>query len=375
MRWAALALLAATLSSAPARAASAPQAAPELVRLDRELTDIEIQAAPDSLLRFRAELDAAMIGAVPSPANAALYSRILARLGRALEQAPENMALRTALSQVRFDQKNYPAALAEADAVLARDPLNKEALTLKHFSEGRAAMNVDAADHSSPALPARRFHFSAPVKLARAAAPPELIARGAAPAAPGPFPLLPLAGAAALGLAAYEISRSRAAYESADGLDDEHPKPVGRLQRLVAGAILAGAAVAVSAAPVALGYATNVGMKTTNELPKVFARVIAYEPGTTIPETIGRTDQAHAFVTAAEDIAGFNAAQIPQRLGIAPSAQYLVIRFPVPLVGISSPLTFDHPLFVGGGLTAGGAREYFIANDLIPTMATYELLK
>ena len=76
-----------------------------------------------------------------------------------------------------------------------------------------------------------------------------------------------------------------------------------------------------------------------------------------------------------EDIEGLNAADIPLRLGIAPSSEYLVIQFPTPTTGIATPLAFDHPLFVGGGLTSGGAREFFVANDFIPKIATIEVVK
>jgi tetratricopeptide (TPR) repeat protein len=437
-------LLAASAAAADSSAFAAPAAAaeadvsksgPELLRLDRDLSKIQdakengrvtSERYKEFLVRFRTELDAAMSEAPPSAANTALHSRILARLGEfkqaadalgvALSRDPVNRDLRLALSQVRFDEKNYPAALVEADAVLARDPDNKEALALKHFSEGRAAMNGAEPGDRSPAAPARkpfarRFHFAGsdpatlpfklPVKMTPAAEPRDLKA-GGAPASPGPLPLVPLAEAAVLGLAAYEVSRSRAAYASTDGLDDEHPKPVGRYQRLVAGAILAGAlggvlytagAAVVSAAPLALGYATSIGnhglrlatseagainpgeVKAVNDIPKVLARVIPYEPGTEIPEMFGRPDKAHAFVTAAEDISGLNAAELPQRLGIEPARQFLVIRFPAPTVGVSTPLIFDHPSFVGGGLTSGGAREFIIANELIPSVATYEVVK
>ena len=303
MRYAALVLLIA--------ASAAAEPAPELVRLDHRLA--EAQSAPE---RFRAELDEAKAAAPSSPENTALYARILARLGEperaadtlgdALKQYPGEPVLRLALSQARFAAKDYPAALAEADAVLARDPGNKEALVLKHFSEGRVAMS--GAPSLPPPPPARTsasgeaaLPYKLRIKLPPATAPPGLIARGAGPAAPpGPLPLLPLAGVAALGLAAYGVSRSRAAYASVDGLDDEHPKPVGRYQRLVAGAILAGAAgaliytlgaVAVSAAPVALGYATGLAGSE--------AGAINPGPVETLEETIPRTEAA---ATDAEQI-------------------------------------------------------------------------
>jgi hypothetical protein len=160
--------------------------------------------------------------------------------------------------------------------------------------------------HFAPADPAT-LPFKLAVKLPSAAAPPGIIARGDAPASPGPLPLLPLAGAAVLGLAAYEVSRSRGSYESIDGFDDEHPNPVGRYQRLVAGAILAGAlggvlytvgAAMVDAAPIALGYATTVG---SQGIP-----LARYEAGVINPGSAEKAEeavsQAGAAVTEVEQI-------------------------------------------------------------------------
>ncbi|MFI5351262.1 MAG: tetratricopeptide repeat protein, partial [Elusimicrobiota bacterium] len=290
--------------------ADAAQPAAELVRLDRELTGV-LEAKEqgritrdrfeDFAVRFRTNLDAAKAAASPTTANAALCARILGRLGdfkragdvigAALDENPKDLSLRVALSQVRYDEKDYPAALIAADTALALDPSNKEALALKHFSAGRVSMKGDTADNHSLSTgpsPARvfspgRIHFVAadpatlpfqlPVRMPPSAEPPGSIAHGEAPAAPGPLPLLPLAGAAALGLAAYGVSRSRVTYESTEGLDDAHPKPVGRLQRLVAGAILAGAlggvvytvgAALAGASPIALSYAASVGSQDEN---------------------------------------------------------------------------------------------------------------
>jgi tetratricopeptide (TPR) repeat protein len=417
----------------------ASQAAPELVRLDRELTKAQ-QAKEQGLVapekyeafrvRFRAELDAAKAGAPPSPADEALYSRLLARLGesaaaaenltQALATDPKSPALHAALSQVRFDGKNYPAALAEADAALALDPGNRDALALKYFSAGRVAMNGGGSGAPDPSLapPARRpssrrFHFAAPdpatlpyklpVKISPAPEPPALPA-SALPAAPspGPLPLLPLALTVGLGAAAFEVSRSRGAYASADGLDDEHPKPVGKYQRLVAGTILAGAAGAliylsgsalVSAAPAALAYMTNAGtqglrlaaseagainpreINATNDVPRTFARIIAYLPGQEIPDLVGQPGKSHAFVTAAEDIEGLTARQLETRLGIDPAPRYLVIRFPALPEGLATPIDHIDPRFIGEGLTTGGAREFLIPNGPMPPDATYEIVK
>ena len=401
--------------------------APELARLDRRLVEIQEAAergrvAPDRykefVILFRADLEAVKAAAAPSPANIALHARILSRLGesekaaanlaRALKRDSGAPALRVALSQVRFDERNYPAALAEANAALKLDPANREALTLKHFSEGRVAMGGAAAEQAPPA-PAPRavsrkirvarrdpmtLPFKLPVKIARGSPPPDLViaSRDSPPKGPGPLPLLSLAGAASLGFAAFGVARSRGTYESKDGLDDAHPAPVGRGQRFVAGALLS--SMAVSAAPAALVYATSfasqglrltasqVGainpseLKAANEIPKTFARVIPYTPETLDKlRMLGPSNRMQTFVTAAEDIVGLNAQQLQQRLGIERSAEYIVIRFLAPKTGVSSPIIFDHPEFIGKGLTSGGAREFYFPNGFIPADASIEIVK
>ncbi len=127
-----------------------------MARLDQVLTLAQEAKQQDRLAperyaeflkQFRASLDEARAATPPSPVASALYARILARLGDpkqamailapALDQDPENASLRVALGHVRFEEKNYPAAYAEAEAVLKREPKNKEALALKYFSKGR----------------------------------------------------------------------------------------------------------------------------------------------------------------------------------------------------------------------------------------------
>lgn len=152
----------------------ATKAAPELARLDQVLTLAQEakqqgRLAPERyeefLKQFRGSLDTARTVTPPSPAASALYARILARLGEpqeamaaltpALEQDPENPNLRVALGHVRYEEKDYPGALKEAEAVLKRDPTNKEALALKYFSQGRTSGAAGTASIApSQALPA-----------------------------------------------------------------------------------------------------------------------------------------------------------------------------------------------------------------------------
>ncbi len=116
------------------------------------------------LLQFRGSLDIAWAANARSAEDSATYARIIARLGDhaqalavlgpALEQAPDDPDLRLTSGEVRFEQKDYPAALAEANAVLAKDPGNRRALGLKHFSKGRisgAPASSAASPHSGPA--------------------------------------------------------------------------------------------------------------------------------------------------------------------------------------------------------------------------------
>lgn len=77
---------------------------------------------------------------------------------------------------------------------------------------------------------------------------------------------------------------------------------------------------------------------------------------------------------AADDIAGLNAKQIAQRLTISPADSFTVIKFPTPNSGLASPINRLEPGFVGGGRTAGGAREFVIPNGPIPPGATKEIV-
>jgi hypothetical protein len=105
-----------------------------------------------------------------------------------------------------------------------------------------------------------------------------------------------------------------------------------------------------------------------NPVPSTLARVI---PEGVPATTLGRPGAADVFVTAADDIAGMNAAQISQRLTIPQSpTAYRVIEFATPESGIASPVFRSDPGFIGGGRTAGGAREFVIPNQPIAPGAT-----
>jgi len=109
----------------------------------------------------------------------------------------------------------------------------------------------------------------------------------------------------------------------------------------------------------------------TNPIPSRLARVI---PGNVKPTTLGRPGSGDAFVTAADDIAGLNPAQLAERLTIPQSRTFTVIEFDTPASGLASPVFRNNPGFVGGGRTAGGAREFVLPNGPIPEDALIRLV-
>jgi Novel toxin 10 len=108
-----------------------------------------------------------------------------------------------------------------------------------------------------------------------------------------------------------------------------------------------------------------------SEVPTMLARVI---PGKGPFPTFGPPGRADVFVTAAEDIAGMNPSQIAERLTIPESSSYTVVRFSTPSEGLASPVLRTDPGFVGGGYTAGGAREFVLPNGPIPSGASIQVI-
>jgi RHS repeat-associated protein len=104
--------------------------------------------------------------------------------------------------------------------------------------------------------------------------------------------------------------------------------------------------------------------RVANPVSSTLARVI---PEGVPAKTLGRPDAADVFVTATDDIAGMNAAQIAERLTIPESPTgFRIIEFPTPQTGAASPVFRTDPGFIGGGRTLGGAREFVIPNGPIP---------
>jgi RHS repeat-associated protein len=117
-----------------------------------------------------------------------------------------------------------------------------------------------------------------------------------------------------------------------------------------------------------------VGAKICEEaVPSILARVI---PVGTPEVTLSLPTNADVFVTAAEDIAGLNAAQIAERLTIPQSETgFKVFEFTTPSEGLATPVFRTDPGFIQGGSTAGGAREFIIPNGPIPPNATMRIVQ
>ena len=110
----------------------------------------------------------------------------------------------------------------------------------------------------------------------------------------------------------------------------------------------------------------------SNPVPDRMARVI---PGEGPYPKLGPPGRSDVFVTAADDIAGMNAEQISQRLTINPNKKFTVIEFDTPSSGVASPINRPDPGFIGGGRTAGGAREFVIPNQSVPSGSTVRIVQ
>ncbi len=128
---------------------------------------------------------------------------------------------------------------------------------------------------------------------------------------------------------------------------------------------------AVEGAVSSLSRSTSAGVN--NPVPSTLARVV---PGHINSGTLGAPGASDVFVTAADDIAGLNAAQIAERLTIPNSSTgFRVIEFSTPRTGIATPINRADPGFVGFGRTAGGAREFVIPNQAVPSSATIKIVR
>jgi hypothetical protein len=106
----------------------------------------------------------------------------------------------------------------------------------------------------------------------------------------------------------------------------------------------------------------------TNNVPERMARVIRADLLGSI-STIGPPAADDVFVAAADDIAGISSSgALAERLTLVDEfgnlieGPFAILEFDTPVVGVASPIFRSNPGFVGGGLTAGGAREFVIPN-------------
>jgi len=139
-------------------------------------------------------------------------------------------------------------------------------------------------------------------------------------------------------------------------------------------AIVVGFDLAMPMPPIfALAKGLRFARGVTNAVPSRLARVV---PGNVSSKTLGAPGAKDVFVTAADDIAGMNASQIANRLTIPNSSSgFRVIEFNTPRIGLGSPINRTNPGFVGFGRTAGGAREFVIPNQVIPSGSTIRIIR
>ena len=107
----------------------------------------------------------------------------------------------------------------------------------------------------------------------------------------------------------------------------------------------------------------------SNPVPNRLARVIPSKYANTA-ETLGPSGMGDVFVTAADDLAGITSSQeLAKRLTLLDNSgnplqgPLAILEFDTPSVGVASPVFRNNPGFVGGGRTAGGAREFVIPNS------------
>ena len=117
----------------------------------------------------------------------------------------------------------------------------------------------------------------------------------------------------------------------------------------------------------------KIGVQLSNPEPLRLARVISGNVNVT---SLGRPGASDVYVTAADDIIDVkNSKQLSERLTIPNSdSGFSVYEFKTPESGIASPFDRNDPGFIGGGRTAGGAREFVIPNGPIPLDAQWRFI-
>jgi len=113
--------------------------------------------------------------------------------------------------------------------------------------------------------------------------------------------------------------------------------------------------------------------RIANVVPDKVARVVPIDAGDI--QTLSSPSEIDVFVTAAQDIQGLGASEIAKKLTIPNSGSgFQIFEFATP-TGIASPINRTNPGFIGGGRTAGGAREFVIPNQVIPKDANKRIVR
>lgn len=332
-----LALLAA--SPSPARAGDAAPPSPELIELEKTLTQKREEktkgaVTPEQyqafLAEFRPDLAKTMERLSPMPANAAAHARILVLLGdhaaavqglsKALEAAPGNNTLTLALGQTYYEKADYAAALATAEEVLKHDPKNDAALFLKHSSAGRSAPDGQGRGRTAsaartqaitpPQAPRTGAEFTAPAKRKTAVEVPASAREDAEPKSGKSMPLWPLAVPLGAGLIGYGVLKSRGAWSEQEAVDpgpgptpEEIERNRKRLKVATASVVIAFTAVyalprAIRATPALIATVKTLSDRSGQSLQQVTAS----ELGAIGPEASGAMQKGRAILNANQAI-------------------------------------------------------------------------
>lgn len=159
------------MSAVTGASASSNLPAQELLQLDQDLSQAE-KARDEGKMTARSfhEFSAQMLSELEtissridsSQANVILHAAILSRLGerdqavkalsRLILRDPQNTTLRLALGRERLAQEDFAGGLSEAESVLKQEPLNQEALAIKHQCLGRVSAIQSRAPKSVSAI-------------------------------------------------------------------------------------------------------------------------------------------------------------------------------------------------------------------------------
>lgn len=237
-------IVALLLSAVPGRAVdpapvqnSGEKASPELLRLEKDLTDKQSEKKDGSLppeqyeeweRAFRSTLEESFARVPPSPENTAAHARITVLLGgreqagkaldQALESNPDSPVLLRTKSQLLYEQKDYAgAAQYGLQAWEKSGRTDQSALALYHLTKGRGAPSgATTSPLPSPGPAAAAIAPQEPAGLATKTTLPQtsdvpLPGQESSESAPdkGKFPKWPLTVPVAIGLIGYGLYRAK----------------------------------------------------------------------------------------------------------------------------------------------------------------------